>query len=207
MMLKRLIGPAAGLIAAALILLVPALSGAATSGYRIQPGDTLQLEVLQDSTLNRQLLVLPDGSVTVPIVGTIQAAGQSIDAVRGTIAQGLASTFQTKPTVYLSVAAIPPAAASTTGGRTISVFVMGEVTKPGEAKVKPGATLMQALALSGGFTNYAATRRIELLRQDRSGQQQVYHFDYKALFSGKPPAVLVLQPGDVIVVPQRRLFE
>jgi polysaccharide biosynthesis/export protein len=85
--------------------------------------------------------------------------------------------------------------------------VMGQVNKPGPAAVPPGATLLQALAVGGGFTNFAATRRIELLRQDSSGDEQAYSYNYDAMISGARTRAVVLRPGDVIVVPQRRLFE
>jgi polysaccharide export outer membrane protein len=203
MMLKYLTG-----LLAAILLMIPALAGAAGSGYKIQPGDTLQLEVVQDSSLNRQLLVLPDGSVTVPMVGTIAAAGHTVDEVRATITQGLASSFTSKPAVYLSVAAIPLAANGGAAKPSVSIYVMGEVNKPGAIEVLPGTTLIQALATSGGFTNFAATRRLELLRLDRaSGRQQVYDYDYRALTAGPSAPAVVLREGDVIVVPQRKLFE
>ena len=200
-MLKRF----TGLIVAVLLLLAPVIAGAATGSYKIQPGDTLQLQVLQDSSLNRTMLVLPDGTVTVPMVGSVKAGGLTLDAVRTAITQALAPSFTSSPTVYLSVGAIAPSKSSSTA--TITVYVMGEVAKPGGASVKPGTTLLQALAITGGFTNYAATKRIELLRQDSRGQQQVYHFNYQALIAGANTPAIVLREGDVIVVPQRRLFE
>lgn len=194
------------LVAAVLLLLAPALSSAATGGYRIQPGDTLQLEVLQDSSLNRQLLVLPDGSITVPLAGSVKAAGLTVDALRAEVTTALASNFSTKPTVYLSVATIPRPDTTATGP-TITVYVMGQVAKAGPAKVPVGTTLLQALAFGGGLTDFAATKRIELLRQDSSGQQRAYLYNYKAMLAGASTPVIVLKPGDVIVVPQRRLFE
>lgn len=200
-MLKRF----TGLLAAALLLLVPTLSVAATSSYKIQPGDTLQLEVLEDSSLNRSLLVLPDGSVTVPMLGSIKASGRTVDDLRAAVAEGLAPSFASKPTVYLSVGAV--AAPTTSTGSTITVYAMGEVAKPGQAAVPPGTTLLQFLATSGGFTNFAATRRVELLRIDASGQQRIYRYNYQALMSGDSIPAVVLKSGDVIVVPQRRLFE
>lgn len=194
-----------GLVATAL-LLAPVFSFAASASYEIRPGDTLQFEVLQDSTLNRQLLVLPDGTVTVPMIGPVQAAGRTVEQLQASVAHGLAPNFSTKPTVYLSVEALAPAAKTTTGP-TITVYVMGQVNKSGEVTVPKGATLLQALAVGGGFTSFAAQKRIELLREDSAGKQEAYRFDYSALLSGDGARAIVLQPGDVIVVPQRRLFE
>ena len=90
-----------------LLALVIALAAApaawAQNSYRIQPGDVLQLEVLEDPTLNRSLLVLPDGSVNVPLAGTVKASGQTVDSVRAQIGESLSSNFATKPTIFLSV--------------------------------------------------------------------------------------------------------
>lgn len=202
-MLKRF----TGLIAAALLLLAPVVSAAASSGYRIQPGDTLQLEVLEDASLNRTLLVLPDGSVTVPMIGSIKAAGRTVDDLRAAVAQGLAPSFANKPTVYLSVGSVAPPSTTGTTGPTITIYAMGEVGKPGQIEVPSGSTVLQALAMSGGLTNFAATKRIELLRQDSAGHQQVYFYNYKALSTGEAQPAMTLKSGDVIVVPQRRLFE
>jgi protein involved in polysaccharide export with SLBB domain len=76
-----------GLILA--VVLVP--SAWAQSSYRIQAGDVLQMEVLEDPSLNRSLLVLPDGTVSLPLVGAISASGKSVDTMRSAIASALAS--------------------------------------------------------------------------------------------------------------------
>jgi polysaccharide biosynthesis/export protein len=76
-------------------------------------------------------------------------------------------------------------------------------------QVPRGTTVLQALALSGGFTRFAATKRIQLRRTDpRSGQQNVFTIDYKAIERGESGiGNSVLADGDVIIVPERRLFE
>lgn len=176
------------------------------AGYKIQPGDVLQLEVLEDATLNRSLLVLPDGSVSVPQAGQVQAAGQTVAAVQAAVTAALAPNFATPPTVYLAVGQIAPPVAAT--GSTVSgIFVLGEVAKPGRVDVPPGTTMLQFLAEAGGFTPFAATKRIQLRRTDAAGVEQVWTYDLSAIMAGKPAPAIVLKKGDVIVVPQRRLFE
>jgi polysaccharide export outer membrane protein len=204
-MLKILLGP----LMAALLVLVTAPLADAQSSYKIRSGDTLQLEVLEDSTLNRSLLVLPDGTVSVPLVGSVPAAGRSVDELRAALATGLAPNFATKPTVYLSVGQLALRAASTgTGSSGMSVFAMGEIAKPGKVSIAPGTTLLQFLAESGGLTKFAATKRVQLRRTDRAtGQEKVYLFNYQAVMSGAQTTSITLQSGDVIIVPQRRLFE
>lgn len=194
------------------VLLVPAAW--AQGSYRIKPGDVLQLEVLEDTSLNRSLLVLPDGTVSVPLAGTVRASGQSVDAVRSEIVSALASNFATAPTVYLSVSQVAQSAASLTGtgstitGPTIPVYALGEVAKVGRIDVSPGTSLLQFLAESGGLTKFAATKRIQLRRADHhTGLESVYQFDYKAVQAGAKAPTITLQAGDVIVVPERRLFE
>jgi polysaccharide export outer membrane protein len=197
----------------ALVLAVAMVPAAwAQSSYRIQPGDVLQLEVLEDPTLNRSLLVLPDGSVSVPLAGTIKASGMTIDGLRAQIGESLASNFATKPTIFLSVGqlAAPPAttAATTATATTISVYALGEVNKPGLVPVEPGTTLLQFLAASGGLSQFAAAKRIQLRRVDMTtGLESVYNFNYKSVQNGGKAPHIVLQAGDVIVVPERRLFE
>lgn len=188
------------------VLAVLSALPASARGYKIQPGDMLQLEVLEDSTLNRTLLVLPDGTINVPMAGTMQAAGNTVDAVRGTITQKLAPSFSTSPTVYLSVSQLAAPETNDTK-ETIPVYALGEVLKPGKLDVEPGTTLLQALAESGGLTPYAATKRIQLRRTGSNGVQQVYRYDYKAVLTGKSVRTIVLEPGDVVMVPTRRLFE
>lgn len=199
----------AGLVAlwaAAGITAGPAL---AQEAYKIQPGDTLQLDVLEDSSLSRPLLVLPDGTVSVPSGGTVKAAGLGVAEVQGAVAAALAPNFAKPPTVYLSVGQLNPVkpAAAGSGGAATTVYLMGEVENPGKAAVTSGTTLLQFLAEAGGLTAFAATKRIQLRRIDAKGVEQVYLFNYAAIQAGAPAQNIRLQKGDVIVVPARRLFE
>jgi len=176
--------------------------------YKIQPGDTLQMDVLEDSSLSRGLLVLPDGTVSVPSGGMVRAAGLGIDQVQTAVTAALAPNFAKPPTVYLSVGAVNPAGqVASGGGAGTSVYVMGEVAKPGRASVTSGTTLLQFLAETGGLTPFAATKRIQLRRTDATGQEKVYLFNYAAIMAGAPAQNITLKRGDVIIVPTRRLFE
>ena len=84
----------------------------------------------------------------------------------------------------------------------IAIYVMGEIGNPGKLDVKPGTNVLQMFAIMGGFTNFAATKRIQL-RRDTS----VYRLNYDQIEAGGQGGQTVLHDGDVIVVPQRRLFE
>ena len=196
----------------AFVLLAPIAN--ADTVYKIKPGDTLQLEVLEDPSLNRSLLVLPDGSITVPQGGTVRAGGKGVAEVQAAVIAILEHNFAKPPTVYLAVAQLAPrqpssGAAAAPGGliRPIAVFVLGEVGKPGRVDVETGTTMLQFLAQAGGFSKFAATKRIQLRRTDASGQDHVYPFNYDAVMAGGQAPVIYLKKGDVIIVPQRKLFE
>lgn len=193
---------------------------AMADAYHIQPGDVLQMEVLEDPSLNRSLLVLPDGTVSLPLVGAIAANGKSVDQLRSVISTALAPKFAAAPTVFLSVGQLNPTtqavananasivATSLTGSSATSIYAMGEFNKPGKLPLTPGTTLLQFLAESGGLTKFAATKRIQLHRVDsKTGKETVYTFNYKAVQRGSTAPVITLRGGDVIVVPERRLFE
>lgn len=193
------------------VLLAATLStGAfAQSSYQIRSGDSLQVEVLEDPALNRSVLVLPDGSISFPLVGTIPAAGRTIDAVKADLAAALAGNFAAPPNVFVGIGtlAAPRAARAAGPARTISVYAMGEVTTPGKADVAPGTTVLQLLAQAGGFTRFAAQKRVQLRRTTKGGAEQIYLFNYDGTGASGIAGSTRLQAGDVIVVPQRKLFE
>ena len=186
----------------ALVSIFAATMAAAQSGYQIQAGDTLQIEVIEDPSLNRSVLVLPDGNVSFPFAGSVQAKGRTAGQVGQAITSGIESNFASKPNVFVTVETLTLTPAGR-GSGTIHVYMMGEIATPGEKHMRRGITVLQALAESGGFTKFAATKRI-LVR--RGGQ--VMKVNYKAIASGSTAGRdVVLREGDVIIVPERRLFE
>ena len=195
------------------LALITALSGffgagtAEAQDYRIRAGDVLRIEVLEDTTLNREALVLPDGRISFPLVGTLQVGGSTLNQARAALTSALEPNFAVPPSVFVTVARLrepgEPAAP-----RTIRVYALGEIANPGLREVVPGTTLLQFLSQSGGLSRFAATRRIQLRRVDANGQERVYAIDYRAIERGQAlPNPIVLQEGDVILVPERRLFE
>lgn len=195
----------------AIIACVAATVAFAQSQYNIRSGDTLAVEVLEDPSLNRSLLVLPNGTITFPFAGSVQAGGQSPDAVAGAIASRISSNFASEPTVFVTVQSLRPRveAQAPQIGPTIDVYMLGEIGAPGLKRIERGTTVLQALATSGGFTRFAATKRILLRRSNTStGEQTVSRINYKAIASGASVGSdIVLADGDVIIVPERRLFE
>jgi polysaccharide export outer membrane protein len=204
--------PKAPLIAAlSLGLSLTAGAAAAQDSYRIRAGDILRIEVIEDPTLNRSVLVSPDGRISMPLAGAIRASGQPIEAVQAALAAQLAPNFAAPPTVFVSVERLaevrPSAPAVAAAPPVVTVFVMGEAGNPGRIEVEPGTTLLQLFAQMGGFSRFAATSRIQL-RRTIDGTETIYQIDYDAIEAGTSPnGAVTLAEGDVIVVPQRRLFE
>ena len=198
------------LIVSLLILPLAASQVWAQSSYKIKPGDIVRIEVLEDPSINRESLVLPDGRVAVPLVGTIQVGGRSIDDVRNDLVEKLRPNFAADPTIFVSLSqlATPSQASGPATGNGVTVYMLGEVANPGAMVVEPGTTFLQALAAGGGVTRFGATKRLQLRRADGTGKQKIYTYNVKAIIDGKSTiSTPVLKQGDVIIVPQRRLFE
>jgi len=200
-MLKRLV-----LVILSLFVATAALAQGAS--YKIQSGDQLSIEVLEDPSLNRTILVLPDGNITFPLAGTIKARGMTVGQLTSSITKGLAPNFAATPTVYVAVQSVTRSAGGPSR-KTIEVYLIGEVVKPGVQEVPAGTTVLQFLAQSGGFTKFAAKKRLQLRRTSADGTQHVFAINYRNIELGKDVKIgaTVLQNGDVIVVPERRLFE
>ncbi len=203
-MVLTLVGALTGLLATS--------DAAEAQDYRLRPGDVLRIEVLEDSSLNREALVLPDGRIAFPLVGTVPVGGRTIDQVRGALAEALEPNFAVAPSVFVSIARLSEPGAVAPGvpaaSPTIRVYGLGEIASPGLREVPPGTTVLQFLSQAGGMTRFAATRRVQLRRVDPQGQERVYPIDYRALQQGAALSnPIVLQEGDVILVPERRLFE
>ena len=196
-------------LAAALLLACLATFAAAQSEYRVQPGDTIAIEVLEDGSLNRSVVVLPDGRFSFPFAGTVRAAGRTVSQIEASVTAGIAENFADQPTVFVSIVPRERRSSGPAAARTIDIYFLGEVNTPGLREVAPGTTMLQALAQSGGLTRFAATKRIQLRRSDSRGRNpRIIPFNYKALTDGASLASdITLKDGDVILVPERRLFE
>ena len=180
------------------------IAGAAQAqgSYLIKPGDVLRIEVLEDATLNRGALVLPDGTISVPQAGQVPAAGKTVAAVQEDLTRLLAPSFAVAPSVFVAVEGLAKDSAGS-GGGVATIYVIGEAQKTGKLQVRSGSTLLQVLAEIGGFTKFAAVKRIQLRRG-----ADTYVVNYRAIEAGTDKAAqMVVKSGDVILVPQRGLFE
>ena len=169
-----------------------------TPEYRIAPGDVLQVFVWREAELTREVRVRPDGYVTVPLIGDLFAVAKTLKGLGAELTQAL-SKFVNSPVVTVTLGE----------SSTLRIYVVGEVVKPGEFPLLGRTTVMQALALAGGFKEYAKTDEIKILRQELSvtggrpkSREIVMPFNYKAIAQGQNlQQNYALKPGDVIVVP------
>ncbi|WP_375262435.1 polysaccharide biosynthesis/export family protein [Palleronia sp.] len=195
---------------ASLMLALALAAPVAASDYLVRPGDTLRVEVVEDPSMNRNALVTPDGRVHLPFVGGVTAGGRSVDQIRAAVTAALADDFAVGPTVFVGLASVAPSVAARSGPvpeETLSVFVMGEVVSPGRIEVEPGTTVLQVLATVGGFSEFAATKRLQL-RRANGGEAAVYALNYHAFERGQSAdGQLPVADGDTLIVPTRRLFE
>ena len=161
-----------------------------TANYYLQPGDVLSVSVWKEQDLQQSLLVRPDGGVSFPLVGDIQASGKTVDDVRKIITRKLAQLI---PDVQVSVAL------QELNGNLI--YVVGKVNRPGVFPFSRNVDVLQALGMAGGATAFAALNDIKVLRRS-SGQLKSIQFRYADLEKGKNlQQNIILQSGDTVLVP------
>jgi polysaccharide export outer membrane protein len=163
---------------------------AADPDYKIGPQDMLRIDVWKEPDISRIVPVRPDGKITLPLVNDVQASGLTTTQLAAKIAEGL-KKYITSPQVTVGVTEI----------NSRKIFVQGEVTRPGAFPLLPNMTVLQALASSGGFTQFAREKKIYILRME-DGRQVKHPFNYKEAVSGKNVEQnIILEGGDIIVVP------
>jgi len=161
--------------------------------YPVNAGDVLQLQVWNEPTLSaEQVLVRPDGFISVPVVGEIRAGGRNVDEIRQAVVAGLNRYLKDEPTVVISVL--------NTGGS--EVYVLGKVQRPGAFPLRGPLDVTQALAMAGGLNSFAAENKIKVLRRDAQGVQRAIKFRYGEVRGGdKLESNILLHSGDVVLVP------
>jgi polysaccharide export outer membrane protein len=158
--------------------------------YKIGPQDVLRIDVWKEDQLTRTVPVRPDGKVTLPLLSDVQAAGMTPVELAGVISEEL-KKYLTAPQVSVTVSEI----------NSRRVYVTGEVARSGAFLLLPNMTVLQALSSSGGFTQFAKSKSIYVLRVT-DGRQIKLPFNYSDVVGGKKPEQNIpLIAGDVIVVP------
>jgi polysaccharide biosynthesis/export protein len=160
-------------------------------GYRLQAGDIVAVSVWQEPGLEQLVLVRPDGGISFPLAGDLEAAGLTIDELSHQLRERL-KKYISDPVVTVTLQEIP-------GNR---VYVLGRVNKPGDFPlVTRDITVIQALAMAGGLTPFADEKKIQVLRTT-DGKPQSITFDYKRIRRGQGlEQNIPLRAGDVILVP------
>ena len=159
--------------------------------YTVEPGDTLLVSVWKEPELQRPVLVEPDGTFSFPLCGEIDAHDKTVGQLQQQIAQHLAR-YITDPVVTVSLQKIA-------GNR---VYVIGQVTKPGDFIVNPRVNVMQAISMAGGTTPFASLGSIKIIRRTNNGGQEALPFNYNDVIHGNDLSQnITLQAGDVVVVP------
>jgi polysaccharide export outer membrane protein len=159
----------------------------APDAYRIGPEDVLHISVWKNETMSRTVPVRPDGKISLPLLNDVQAAGLTALELREMLTQKLAE-FLPSPEVSVIVSDV----------RSFKVSIIGEVARPGRFELKSWTTVLDVLALAGGFTQFATRSRMVILRPDGTTMKRI-PFNYNKL-SGEQEN-FYLRNGDIVLVP------
>jgi polysaccharide export outer membrane protein len=160
------------------------------SSYRVGPEDLLEISVWREDALKKEALVRPDGGISYPLIGEVQAAGKTVLEIREEIAKRL-ERFIPDPAVSVAILKV--------GSQR--VYVIGKVNKPGEYPIGRYVDVLQALSMAGGLTPFADSNDIRVMRRE-GGRQIVLPFEYGRVVRGqKLEQNIELRGGDVVVVP------
>jgi polysaccharide export outer membrane protein len=173
----------------------PAASGAPSrpskDDYIIGPEDVLAINVWKEPEISRSVPVRPDGKISLPLVGDLQASGQTTLKLRDTIADKL-KDYISNPEVIVIVQDV----------KSRSFNIVGRVMKPGSYDLAKPLTVLDAIAMAGGFQDFAKSSKIYVLRRQADGSRTMLPFNYKTVIKGRGLEQNVeLQPGDTVVVP------
>jgi polysaccharide export outer membrane protein len=164
----------------------PGPSVAVGSDFVIGPEDVLGILFWRETDMSGDVTVRPDGRITLPLIGDLQADGMRPDALRDQIQQA-ATKYLTDPNVTVVVRTI----------NSRKVFITGLVMTPGTFPLTGPRTVMQLISLAGGLQEYAKSEEIQILRGPKA-----FRFNYKEVSKGKKlQQNILLQPGDTVVVP------
>lgn len=165
------------------------------SDFLIGPEDVLEITVWRNADLSKTVTVRPDGMISLPLIGDIRANGYTAAQLADKITVKL-KEFKESPTVAVSVKEI----------NSYSIYVVGEVIKPGKYPLKSHTTLLQAISIAGGFTPFASKNKMQVVRNtmgsDGESHENRIPVRYDDLLTGKgEPGNFLLRSGDTVVVP------
>ncbi len=163
----------------------------AGDAYRLNPGDKLEITVWQEESLKQEVVVLPDGTISFPLVGHVAAAGKTTGE--------LVKLLQERLNKFIPDSEINVRLLAAEGNL---IYVTGEVKNPGKFEVKGPTDVVQALRMAGGLTAFAKKNNIIILRREADGKSKSLPFEYGDVEDGENiESNILLQSGDTIVVP------
>jgi polysaccharide export outer membrane protein len=167
---------------------VPAIRN---ENYIVGVGDVLEVNVWKEGELSKTVPVRPDGMITLPLVGEIKAVGLTPNQLQDQVTTALQKVVS-EPQVTVMVVSV----------NSMSFNIMGQVNKPGYYPLTRPITILDAIALSGGFRDFAKQKKIYVLRRTENGTEERLKFNYKEVIKGKNMAQNIkLLPHDVLVIP------
>ena len=159
--------------------------------YSVGPGDVLEVRVWHNDQLSRRVTVRPDGFITLPLVGDVPCGGNTVEQISTDIATRGATYYTDPLVVSVEVAEL----------HSYRIYVLGEVIRPGEYTPTGQVTVLQAIALAGGFSRFAAPDNILIVRKDTHGERRI-PFNYSfVVHEGDMRENLPLLTNDTVVVP------
>jgi polysaccharide export outer membrane protein len=159
--------------------------------YSVGPGDVLEVRVWHNEQLSRRVTVRPDGFVTLPLVGDIPSGGRNVEQIASDIATRGATYYTDPLVVSVEVAEL----------HSYRIYVLGEVLRPGEYSPTAQVTVLQAIALAGGFSRFAAPDDIVIVRKDTRGERRIPFAYSCVVYDGDLRENLPLMTNDTIIVP------
>jgi polysaccharide export outer membrane protein len=163
----------------------------AQSEYLLAPEDMIEVLVWKNESLSRIALIRPDGKITLPLLGDVEAAGLTPQKLSDKIKGRLQTYYKEPPDVFVAVTAV----------NSFSIFILGEVIAPGKQVLHSETTVLQALSLARGFNEYADPNNILLLRKEGAIEKRI-RLSYRDILSGQHPEMnLLLKAGDTLVIP------
>jgi polysaccharide biosynthesis/export protein len=162
----------------------------AQTSYLLGPEDALEISVWKEPDLTKQLVVRPDGKITYPLIGEVQASGRTVEQLKDDISKRLEKYVTDAHVTVILLKA-----------QNYRIYVTGKVNKPGDYMVGKPVNVMQAISMAGGLTPFASPGSIMVLRTT-GGKEVVFPFNYKDVAHGLLlEQNRTLMPGDVVVVP------
>lgn len=168
----------------------PSEKAPAEEGYLIGPGDVIDIAVWKDEALTRSCTVRPDGLISFPLIGDIQAIGKTASQLKAEIEKKL-ERYAPDATLYLDIKQV----------NSLLIYVIGRVNAPGRFIMNTNVDVLQTLATAGGLNIYAKRGRIKIFRHENN-ETIIFPFDYDSVVDGKRLEQNIrLKRGDVVVIP------